>query len=115
MMEKISINAENISLGRLASQVARILMGKDSVYYQPHKVPEVVVEVINASKLRLTGKKRKNKLYYRYSGYPGGLKTTKLDDLMKKDPSLVVKKAVSNMLPKNRLHKLRMKRLKVIN
>ncbi len=107
------LNAEDKVLGRLASKVATILSGKHKPIYVPHADVGDYVIVINAAKVRLTGKKLEQKVYYHYSGYPGGLKETRLFDLMEKNPGEVIKRAVKGMLPKNRLGKKMLTKLKV--
>ena len=107
------VNAEDKALGRLASRVATILSGKYKPIYVPHADVGDYVIVINAAKVRLTGKKREQKVYYHYSGYPGGLKETRLFDLMEKRPEEVIKRAVKGMLPKNKLGKKMLTKLKV--
>ena len=107
------VNAEDKALGRLASRVATILSGKHKPIYVPHADVGDYVIVINAAKVRLTGKKREQKVYYHYSGYPGGLKETRLFDLMEKRPEEVIKRAVKGMLPKNKLGKKMLTKLKV--
>ena len=107
------VNAEDKVLGRLASKVATILRGKHKPIYVPHADVGDYVIVINAAKVRLTGKKLEQKVYYHYSGYPGGLKETPLSDLMKKNPEEVIKRAVKGMLPKNKLGRKMLTKLKV--
>ncbi len=107
------VNAEDKALGRLASKVATILRGKHKPIYVPHADVGDYVIVINAAKVRLTGKKLEQKVYYHYSGYPGGLKETHLSDLMKKNPEEVIKRAVKGMLPKNKLGRKMLTKLKV--
>jgi len=107
------VNAEDKVLGRLASKVATILRGKHKPIYVPHADVGDYVIVINAAKVRLTGKKLEQKVYYHYSGYPGGLKETRLSDLMKKNPEEVIKRAVKGMLPKNKLGRKMLTKLKV--
>ena len=107
------VNAEDKALGRLASRVATILSGKHKPIYVPHADVGDYVIVINAAKVRLTGKKLEQKVYYHYSGYPGGLKETRLFDLMEKRPEEVIKRAVKGMLPKNKLGKKMLTKLKV--
>ena len=107
------VNAEDKVLGRLASKVATILRGKHKPTYVPHSDVGDYVIVINAAKVRLTGKKLEQKVYYHYSGYPGGLKETRLSDLMKKSPEEVIKRAVKGMLPKNKLGRKMLTKLKV--
>ena len=107
------VNAEDKVLGRLASKVATILRGKHKPIYVPHADVGDYVIVINAAKVRLTGKKLEQKVYYHYSGYPGGLKETRLSDLMEKRPEEVIKRAVKGMLPKNKLGRKMLTKLKV--
>lgn len=109
------LDATGQSIGRLASEIAVILQGKDKPQYAPHTDIGDKVEVRNAAKVKITGKKLENKIYYSYSGYPGGLKSKQLKTVMAKDPSEAVRRAVKNMLPKNRLQKERMKRLTIHN
>jgi large subunit ribosomal protein L13 len=106
-------NAEGAVLGRMASRIAQQLIGKDKVYYTPHLDCGDYVVVTNAAKVKLTGKKAEDKVYFRHSGYPGGLKKITLPQQMEKDPRKVVELAVKNMLPKNKLRSKRMRRLKV--
>jgi large subunit ribosomal protein L13 len=105
------IDATDQSVGRLATQIAILLRGKNKPEYEPHINGGEIVEVIGINKLKFTGKKLEQKKYYHYSGYPGGLKETKLGDLHKKDPGEVLRRAVKEMLPANRLRKGMMKRL----
>ena len=107
------VNAEDKVLGRLASKVATILRGKHKPIYVPHADVGDYVIVINAAKVRLTGKKLEQKVYYHYSGYPGGLKETHLSDLMRKNPEEVIKRAIKGMLPKNKLGRKMLTKLKV--
>ncbi len=100
-------------LGRLATQIAGLLMGKHKPIYSRHLDTGDSVVVINAEKVRVTGDKAKQKLYYRHSGYPGGLKSISLEKMMQTHPTRVIEYAVSGMLPKNRLRAQMMKRLKV--
>lgn len=97
------VNAEGIPLGRLAAEVAKILKGKNKPIYSTHIDVGDNVIVVNAQKVALTGNKLQNKVYYRHSGYPGGLKETSYEVLMRDKPAMVVEKAVRGMLPKNRL------------
>ncbi len=100
-------------LGRAASQVAKLLIGKHKPDYTPHLDCGDYVVVINSADVRVSGKKKENKTYYRHTGYMGGLKETTFDELIEKKPNLVIKLAVKNMLPKNKLRKQRLKRLKI--
>ena len=105
------IDATDQSVGRLATQIATLLRGKHKANYSPQVDNGDFVIVTNINKLKFTGKKLEQKKYYRYSGYPGGLKTTKLKELFGNNPQEVLKKAVYNMLPKNRLRQHMIKRL----
>lgn len=107
------IDARGKILGRVASKIAKYLIGKHKVEYVPHLDLGDYVVVTNADKFIVTGKKRKNKKYRRYSGYMGGLKETSLEDLLEKKPKEAIKLAIRNMLPKNKLRKKRLKRLKL--
>ncbi|WP_027365200.1 50S ribosomal protein L13 [Desulfotruncus alcoholivorax] len=97
------IDGEGKVLGRLAAEAARILRGKHKPDYTPHINTGDHVIIINADKVILTGKKLQQKMYYRHSGYPGGLKQTRYDKLMQTKPELAVYKAVTGMLPHNTL------------
>lgn len=107
------IDARKQILGRLATQIAHLLMGKDKPYFVPYLNCGDFVVVINAKKVRVTGKKEEQKIYTRYSGYPGGLKKESLRRLREKNPQEIIRHAVSGMLPKNKLRKERLKRLYV--
>ncbi|MBI4812135.1 50S ribosomal protein L13 [Candidatus Falkowbacteria bacterium] len=105
------IDATGKAAGRLATQIAIILRGKNKPEYEPHLDKGDAVEVSNIDKLKFTGKKLEQKKYFRYSGYPGGLKTTKLSELKEKEPAQILKRAVKQMLPANKLRNNMMKRL----
>lgn len=107
------IDATDMPLGRLASEVAKILRGKHKPIYTPHVDTGDYVIVINADKVVLTGKKLDKKMYYRHSGYPGGLKAMNYRDFMAKTPDRVVEKAVKGMLPHNSLGRAMGRKLKV--
>lgn len=107
------LDAANKTAGRLASQAAKLLMGKNKTNWQPYLDIGDFVEIENIKKINFSGKKTKQKLYYRVSGYLGGLKSEKLENLIKKDPAKLFNKIVSNMLPKNKLRSPRLKRLKI--
>ncbi|MBW1989765.1 MAG: 50S ribosomal protein L13 [Deltaproteobacteria bacterium] len=107
------VDAEGMVLGRLASAVAARLRGKMNPLYSPHVDTGDWVVVVNADKVRLTGKKLDQKNYYRHSGYMGGLKTVTARELLAKKPEDLVRKAVRGMLPKNRLGRKLNKKLKV--
>ncbi len=100
-------------LGELATQIAKLLMGKHKPIFCRHLDVGDYVVVINAEKVRVTGNKAKQKLYYRHSGYPGGLKSISLEKLMATQPTRAVEYAVKGMLPHNRLQASMMKRLRV--
>jgi len=107
------MDAEGKVLGRLAVEAARILRGKHKPDFTPHIDTGDHVIVINAEKIVLTGNKLQNKKYYRHSGYPGGLKVVSYETLMKTRPELAVEKAITGMLPHNRLGADMAKKLKV--
>lgn len=107
------IDASTLPLGKLATIIADKLMGKSKVTYTSHIDNGDYVIVINAKKLVVTGDKLIQKKYYRHSGYPGGLKTLTLAEVLDKNPALAIQSAVQGMLPKNKLLKERMKRLRV--
>jgi large subunit ribosomal protein L13 len=96
-------NAEDAVLGRLATDIAKILRGKNKVDFAPNIDGGDFAVVINSDKLKVTGKKGEDKIYHRFSGYPGGITSIKLDDQVKKDSKKIIKGAVYNMLPKNKL------------
>ena len=107
------IDAEGQTLGRLASKVAPILKGKHKPIYTPHLDCGDFVVIVNAEKVRVTGRKLDQKLYHRHSGYPGGLKSITLRDQLDKHPERVLFAAVKGMLPKNKLGRRMIKKLKV--
>lgn len=107
------IDVKGKVLGRTATEIARLLMGKHKRNYAPHLDMGDYVVVINAEETRVTGKKEKQKIYWRHSGYPGGLKATRLEELREKNPTRIIELAVKRMLPTNRLRDKRMGRLKV--
>jgi large subunit ribosomal protein L13 len=107
------VDAEGQTLGRLASRIAPILKGKHKPSYTPHLDCGDYIVVINAEKVRVTGRKKDQKFYYRHSGYPGGLSSISLRDQLDKFPERVVESAVKGMLPKNRLGRQMFKKLKV--
>ncbi len=107
------VDATDLTLGRLASQVAAILRGKNKPEFTPFMDMGDYVIIVNASKVKLTGKKLEQKVYSTHTGQPGGLKETKYKDLMQKKPELAVKVAVKGMLPKNTLGREMFKKLKV--
>ncbi len=107
------VDAEDIILGRLATQLAHRLRGKHKPEFAPHMDNGDFIVVINCEKIRVTGNKMNDKKYYRYSGYVGGLKTTVLKDVLVKKPELAIMNAVKGMLPKNRLGRAMLKKLKV--
>lgn len=107
------IDAEDVVLGRLAVQTATLLRGKHKPTYAPHIDGGDFVVIVNADKVALSGNKREDKLARHHSGYPGGLKATAMGELLAKDPRRAVEKAVWGMLPKNRLSRQLLKKLKV--
>jgi len=110
-MIKYELDATDQPLGRLATQVAMILMGKNKPDYTPHIDNRNKVIITNPAGIKLTGNKIDQKKYYRHSGYPGGIKTTYVKNLLKNKPEEVLRKAISRMLPKNRLLSDRMQRI----
>lgn len=107
------IDADGQTLGRLATQVATLLQGKHKPTYTPHLDMGDFVVVVNASRIKVTGNKLEDKLYYRHTGYVGGLKTTPLGDMLQKHPERVVELAVRGMLPRNKLARHLLRHLKV--
>ena len=107
------VDAEGKTLGRLATEIARILRGKHKPIYTPHVDTGDYVIVINADKVRVTGKRLDQKIYYRHSGYMGGLKAVPLRRMLETHPERVIEHAVKGMLPKNRLGRKMYKKLKV--
>lgn len=107
------LDAEGKVLGKLATEIAVKLMGKDKPTYTPHVDGGDYVVVVNADKLVVTGKKLTDKKYYRHSGYPGGLKVRTLQEMLDKKPTEVLRKAVERMLPKNKLGRQQINRLKL--
>lgn len=107
------IDADGKKLGRLASEIARRLRGKHKAVYTPHVDTGDYIVVINAEKVAITGNKAKDKMYYRHSGYLGGLKEINFEDLIQKAPELVIETAVKGMLPKNPLGRAMFRKLKV--
>ena len=107
------IDADGAILGRLAAKIAPILMGKTKPVYTPHIDTGDYVIVVNAEKIRVTGKKAQNKEYQHYTGYPSGQKIVSFEDMMAKRPERVIELAVRRMLPKNKLARDMLKKLKV--
>jgi large subunit ribosomal protein L13 len=107
------IDASGQTLGRLSSEVARLLMGKHKPAYTPHLDMGDFVVIVNAEKVRVTGKKLDDKIYYRHTGYMGGLKETVLSDMLQKHPRRVIELSVRGMLPRNRLARHLLRHLKV--
>src|SRR3990167_88404 len=108
------LDAKDAVLGRLSSHIAALLMGKLKVDYSPNIESGDYVVVVNAEKVKLTGKKPQQKLYRSHSGYPGGFKEVTFEKMSKEHPERIIEHAVSGMLPDNRLKKARMAMLKVI-
>jgi large subunit ribosomal protein L13 len=107
------VDAEGQTLGRLATQIADTLRGKLKPTYTPHVDTGDFVVVVNAEKISVTGNKRKDKRYYRHSGYPGGLKSRSLEEMLNRRPEEVIRIAVKGMLPRNRLARKQLTKLKV--
>lgn len=111
--EKQVIDASGKILGRLAGEVAGILMGKKKASFVPYLDAGDAVVVTNAAKIKVTGKKSKDKIYTRHSGYPGGLRTETFDEMVKRRPQYIIEHAVKGMLPHNKLGREMIKKLKV--
>lgn len=107
------VDARGKTLGRLASEIARRLRGKHKPEYTPHVDTGDYIVVINAKDIHITGTKRKNKIYYKHTGYPGGLKEISFEKLLAKKPERIIELAVKGMLPKNPLGYAMYKKLKV--
>ena len=107
------IDAEGRTLGRLATEIARLLRGKDKPQYTPHIDTGDFVVVVNAEKVAVTGRKAEQKVYYRHSGYPGGLKKTSYEEMLERKPTEILRRAVKGMMPKTRLGRQQLKKLKV--
>ena len=107
------IDAEDVVLGRLATEVATLLRGKHKPTYAPHVDTGDFVIIVNAEKVALTGNKREQKFAYRHSGYPGGLRKRSFGELLDTKPEMLVEKVVKGMLPKNKLGRAQAKKLKV--
>ncbi len=107
------VDAEGKTLGRLATAIAATLRGKNKPMYTPHVDTGDFVIVLNADKVKVTGKKESQKMYYRHSDYPGGLKTTALRDVRARHPERIIESAVRGMLPRNTLGTQQLKKLKI--
>ena len=107
------IDADGQTLGRLATRVANLLQGKHKPTYSPHLDMGDFVVVVNASRIKVTGNKLEDKLYYRHTGYVGGLKETPLGEMLAKHPERVIEKAVKGMLPRNKVARHMLRHLKV--
>ena len=107
------VDAEGKTLGRLATQIADALRGKRKPEYTPHCDTGDFVVVVNAEKIVVTGNKRNDKLYWRHSGYPGGIRSRTLNEMLERRPEEVLRKAVKGMLPRNRLAAQQLRKLKV--
>jgi len=107
------VDAEGKTLGRLATQIAERLRGKHKPQFAPHVDTGDFVVVVNAEKIAVTGKKLKQKIYYKHSGYPGGLRERTLEEQLNRQPTEVLRKAVKGMLPRNRLGRQQLTKLKI--
>jgi large subunit ribosomal protein L13 len=107
------VDADGQILGRLATQIAETLRGKGKPQYTPHVDSGDFVVVVNAEKIAVTGNKLEEKMYHRHSGYPGGLKSRPLRDELERRPTEVLRKAVKGMLPRNRLGRAQIRKLKI--
>jgi large subunit ribosomal protein L13 len=109
------IDASSLPLGKLAVVIADKLMGKSKITYTPHIDNGDYVVVVNAKNIQVTGDKMTKKMYYRHSGFPGGLRELKLEEVIEKNPSVAIREAVKGMLPKNKLTADRLARLSVFD
>ncbi len=109
----ILIDAKDATLGRVSTEIAKYLIGKYKPTYTPHVDGGDYVVVVNAKELVVTGAKETDKMYYRHSGFPGGLKEAQLKELREKSPESIIQEAVKGMLPKNKLAAGRMARLRI--
>ena len=107
------VDAEGKTLGRFASEIARRLRGKHKAEYTPHVDTGDYIVVVNAEKVRVTGKKEQDKIYYRHSGYPGGIKATSLGKMRAEHPERLLTTAVKGMMPRNPLGRAMLRKLKV--
>ena len=107
------VDAEGRTLGRLASEIAKRLRGKHKPEYTPHVDTGDYIVVVNADKVKVTGRKETDKVYYRYSGYPGGIKATPLDKMREDHPDRILGNAVRGMLPRNPLGRAMLRKLKI--
>ena len=107
------VDAEGKTLGRLATEIAKVLRGKNKPQYTPHIDTGDFVVVVNAEKVVVTGKKAEQKVYRRHSGYPGGLKTTTYERMMERQPTEILRKAVKGMMPDTRLARQQLRKLKI--
>jgi large subunit ribosomal protein L13 len=107
------VDADGRTLGRLATEIADVLRGKHKPVYTPHVDTGDFVVVVNAEKVRVTGKKLEQKIYYRHSGYPGGLHERTLAEQLERRPEEVIRRAVRGMLPKNKLAAAQLRKLKI--
>jgi large subunit ribosomal protein L13 len=107
------VDAEGQTLGRLATEIATVLRGKNKPQYTPHVDTGDFVVVVNAEKVVVTGRKAEQKVYRRHSGYPGGLKETSYEQLMERRPNEILRRAVKGMMPKNRLARQQLRKLKI--
>ena len=107
------VNASGKTLGRLATRVASLLIGKGKTCFASDQLSGDQVVVVNAKKIYVTGKKTTQKIYKHYTGYPGGLKTYRYEELMERKPTEIIRRAVSRMLPKNKLGREMLRRLRI--
>lgn len=109
----VVVDAEGKTLGRFATQIADLLRGKRKPTYTPHVDVGDFVVVVNAEKIRVTGNKLNDKRYWRHSGYPGGIRSRTLSEMLDRQPEEVIRKAVKGMMPRNRLSRQQLTKLKV--
>jgi len=107
------VDAKQHILGKMSTKIANLLNGKQNTHYLPHLMNDIYIIVINSKDIKLTGKKKEQKIYRRHSGQPGGLKSETLNELQKRKPNKIIQQAVKGMLPKNKLGKKMLTRLKI--
>ena len=107
------IDAEGQTLGRLATEISRLLRGKNKPQYTPHIDTGDFVVVVNAEKVVVTGNKAEQKVYYRHTGYPGGLRETSFEAMLERKPTEILRRAVRGMMPKTRLGRQQLRKLKI--
>nr|QCI05499.1 ribosomal protein L13 [Crouania attenuata] len=107
------IDAKKYILGKMSTKISNLLTGKNKIDYNPNTINNIYIIVINSKEIQITGKKREQKIYTRHSGQPGGLKQEKFNELQQRQPNKIIQQAVKGMLPKNKIGKKMLTRLKI--